>query len=475
MLREIVIKELRDTFSSTRFMIIFSACTVLILLSVFTGLQNYQSNLKYYQAAQSVMRDTIERQVSYEALGLWGEYKVYKRPPLLSGLVEGLEGDLGRNTVIHRYYAPRLNDTKFNEQPIYAVFGSLDVAFVVKVVLSLLALVFTYDAICGERERGTLKQIMANAIPRDTLILGKLLGSFLSLVLPLAMPLLLGLLMFAVYPGIALSGEDWLRALVLLGLFLIYTTIFLMLGIFISTRTARSSLSFLVSLIVWVLFVLVIPRVSVMLAAQAVPVPSGAEVEARKQALGRQWYREFFAELERWRQQHPEGPSPPTDEQVPQSVTEEINRRLEERFNLERRRLDEAYMMSQRRQLALATWVSRLSPMAVFSQAAMRLAHTGIDYQERFLQAAQEYQRQFADYIEAKMREERRQRAQGQSFRWGGGGEKLDISDMPQFSFRPEPLGPSLRQMGVDIGVLVFYALLCFLGAYVSFLRYDVR
>jgi hypothetical protein len=52
---------------------------------------------------------------------------------------------------------------------------------------------------------------------------------------------------------------------------------------------------------------------------------------------------------------------------------------------------------------------------------------------------------------------------------------KPDLSDMPQFSYEPERRGDSFRRTLPDILLMVFLILLFFIGAYVSFLRYDVR
>ena len=52
---------------------------------------------------------------------------------------------------------------------------------------------------------------------------------------------------------------------------------------------------------------------------------------------------------------------------------------------------------------------------------------------------------------------------------------KPDLSDMPQHTFEPEGLGDSFKRTLPDILLMVFLILLFFIGAYVSFLRYDVR
>ena len=55
------------------------------------------------------------------------------------------------------------------------MFLTVDVVFIFKIVLSALAILFAYNTISGEREDGTLKLVLSNAIPRDTIVLGKYL------------------------------------------------------------------------------------------------------------------------------------------------------------------------------------------------------------------------------------------------------------------------------------------------------------
>ena len=61
-------------------------------------------------------------------------------------------------------------------------------------VLSLIAILFTFDSISGERERGTLRLMLANSIPRHTVLLGKFLGALISISAPLTLAVLMNLL-----------------------------------------------------------------------------------------------------------------------------------------------------------------------------------------------------------------------------------------------------------------------------------------
>ena len=49
------------------------------------------------------------------------------------------------------------------------------------------------------------------------------------------------------------------------------------------------------------------------------------------------------------------------------------------------------------------------------------------------------------------------------------------LDDMPQHEFKPEALSDSFMRMLPDLILMIFLIILFFVGAYVSFIRYDVR
>ena len=52
---------------------------------------------------------------------------------------------------------------------------------------------------------------------------------------------------------------------------------------------------------------------------------------------------------------------------------------------------------------------------------------------------------------------------------------KVDLADMPLHKFEPESLSKSLSRTLPDFGVMIVLIIVFFAGAYVSFLKYDVR
>ena len=155
------------------------------------GGRHYQIASEAYDAA---VRANLRKM---EALTAWEEvrdHRIALPPNPVASLVMGISNDIGRTAEIRGRGEITPVDSRYGDDPIYAVFRFLDLDFIFQIVLSLFAILFAYDAINGEKERGTLRLTFANAVPRSTYILGKITGSYLGLAVPLLIPLLLGCL-----------------------------------------------------------------------------------------------------------------------------------------------------------------------------------------------------------------------------------------------------------------------------------------
>ena len=171
MLRDIIKKEILEGITSAKFVFTFLLCTILILLSVYTGITNYSAEQREYATAVALNKKNMESQPNFLALVSLGT-KITKPPQVLSTIAIGVSEAVGRLAKVNSASNPSLVDSKYESNPVYSVFGALDLTFIVKIVLSLFAILFTYNAIAGEKEMGTLKLTLSNRVPRDRLILG---------------------------------------------------------------------------------------------------------------------------------------------------------------------------------------------------------------------------------------------------------------------------------------------------------------
>jgi len=468
MLRDIIKKEILDNVTSPKFVFTFLLCAVLILISVYTGVTNYAAEKKEYTAAVALNKKNMENQPNYSSLAGIG-VKINKPPQVLGTVVTGVEEAVGRVASVNIAADPNLVDSKYGSNPVFAVFGALDLMFIVKIVLSLFAILFTYDAIVGEKEKGTLKLALSNDVPRDRLILGKAIGGYISLLIPLLIPLMLSLIVLLVAPNLALGGADWGRLFLIFLMFFLYLSVFFSLGLFVSARTSRSSTSFLVLLFAWVVIVMVIPKVAVIAAGQMKPIPSVHEITAKKDAFLQQIQQEGTKGVREWavKNQPAKGEDPKVYQEKFRQFIQDYQQQLTTKIDENNAALERDYQLRQKAQQNLAVNLSRISPASALTFGSMTLARTGVDEYDRFLASVRAYKPIYTKWVNSKM---------GASINFQTGEQnKIKLDDMPQHGLAPESLGKSLVRTLPDFVIMVLMIIGFFVGAYVSFLRYDVR
>lgn len=488
MLTILILKELKSILASPKFAATFGVCALLILLSVFVGIQEYRAAVRQYDAALQLTDQTLRTQASWMGLAT----SAYRKPDPAQILITGVNNDIGRLSGINQFNPVKLTHSAYADDPIFALFRSIDFSFIVTVVLSLFAILFTYDAINGEREGGTLQLTFANPVPRATYILAKLAGSWLGLVIPLLVPILLGMLIILI-EGIPFTADHWARTGLFIGISLLFFTFFIALGVLVSCLTRRSAVSFLIALVAWVTIVLIIPRLGVMAAGQLKPVPSVAEVEAQRDAFSKDRWESHMQEMQgRWREREEATKGLSKDEresyrddklgtwmeeddakrkQIQQDI-EEFSARLSE--DIRNRRAD---------QERLAFALTRISPASAYQLAAMSLAGTDITLKARYEDAMRDYRSRFTQYVEKKQKESGTQGGfritvdsdKGFSFSAPRDRGTLDLSDLPAFGAPVRGFDAAAAPVVVDAGLLTLASLLAFAGAFIAFLRYDVR
>ena len=466
MLANIIRKEILDNINSPKFVFTFLLCTILILLSVYTGVNNYRAELREYNAAIALNKKNLENQPNYQSLAGIGT-KVTRSPQVLGTIITGIQEAVGRQATVNIAYDPSLIDSKYDSNPVLAIFGELDLTLIVRIVLSLLAVLFTYNAIVGEKEQGTLKLNLSYRVPRDQLILGKTIGGFLSLLVPLVIPFVMGLLILVIYPDISLSGEDWMRIGLISVLFVLYLSVFFTLGLLISSLTGRSSSSLFILLFIWVTFIFVIPKMAVIAAGHINPIPSVHEITAQKDAFLQEISGSTQKEVREWMKENPGDGTPEWQEKFKKYI-EDVQQGATDRIDKKNAELESEYQSKRHKQQMLALYLSRISPASALTFGAMSMGRTGIHEHERFLNSIKTYKPVFTKWANAKM-------MQSINFDRTAQQPKPEISDMPLHEFQPESLRDSLALAIPDFAVMILMIIVFFSGAFVSFLRYDVR
>ncbi|GAB5520670.1 MAG: hypothetical protein RhofKO_29210 [Rhodothermales bacterium] len=480
-------KELKAILLSPKFVATFAVCSLLILLSVFIGIQEYKASMEQYTTAQELLDQEVR-----EATSWWGfDNRAFREPNPVQIFAAGVENDIGRFSRVNAQAPVKLQQSPYSDNPLFAFFRFIDFTFIVQVVLSLFGILFTYNAINGERESGTLKLAFSNAVPRGQFVAAKFFGAWLGLTIPILIPILISVLLVMVM-GVPMTGGDWSKVGMLMGASVLYFTFFIALGLLVSSLTKHSNVSFLVLLVAWVVLVLIVPRAGAMLAGQMRPTASVAEIESKMDRFQTERWRTFMEEQrEMWQTRSTEMEGMSAEERTQYREDnqttwdqESANRNAQVQTDLAEfnRKLNEELRNEKAAQERLAFTLSRLSPASSYQLTAMNLAGTNTTLKQRYEEAIFDYRDQFSVFAQQKRMEERAAQREQQR-REGGGGfmflgstdETIDASEMPRFVAPVESTAEALQPSVVDLGLLSLYGLLAFAGAFVAFLRYDVR
>ena len=258
MIRQIIHKEILENLYSFRFSLSLVLIILLFAVSGFVFVGKYgQQSSDYWEKTNENLTGLKEQSRQLYRLAFY-EQSVWRKPKLLALCAEGFEKSLP-NHFVFDVFSSNLPEIKGRSNFTLSHFSSIDWVFIISMILSFLALVFTYDSVSGEKEDGTLRQILANTIPRYKLLLGKYFGVLLTIGIPLFIGLLVNLIIVVASNVAIISGLDWLKILTVVLLSFLYLSIFILLGMFVSGRTAHPANSMVILLLIWVVSVILIP------------------------------------------------------------------------------------------------------------------------------------------------------------------------------------------------------------------------
>ena len=531
---KIAVKELYTNLISARFTIGFLLCLFLIPFTMLVSINDYGSLMRAYEMEMKEAGESMNVRV-YSAL----RPVVVKPPEPLSIFSRGISYQVGNEVRIQFGELPMLAEGRsgVRENPLMNSFFSLDFASVTAIIMSLLALLFTYDACTGERERGTLKLLVASSVNRSTILIGKFLGVILTLLPVILFCYIMCAIIILVHPAVGFSAGEWSRIAILFSMSVTFFSLFAALGLLISTRSRSSVTSIVVCLFVWVTAIFIIPNLSVYAARSFYKTNSPENLRFALDELDSE-FREKRNEITEtvkkqvspdwWMHWNMNGGYDGYLELAGSSKSlMEYHRRTNEEteplridYADKKWALQDAYLHQLDRQRRLSELLALLSPSEIFRQTVSTLCRTDVGTQYEFLAKVREYREELIQhFIDKKIfsswtyftrqdpdsfmsaDEIVRTRTGGQfatvqeynewarsnngSFTplWkvdipGTGNsefEPLDISSVPRFHWRSVSLLGNIRQSLGRFAALVFMGIILFYLSYISFIRYDVR
>ncbi|MBP9211756.1 MAG: hypothetical protein KBF97_03095, partial [Bacteroidetes bacterium] len=139
MLNTLITHELRSIMLSPKFTLTFAVTSLLMLLSVAVGIAQYADNVRQYETTNTLTQQEMRESRGWMSLN----NTVLRAPDPMQIFVAGVNNDIGRISAVNSFHGIKLTHSTYSDDPVYAVFRFVDLAFIVSVVFSLLALLFT--------------------------------------------------------------------------------------------------------------------------------------------------------------------------------------------------------------------------------------------------------------------------------------------------------------------------------------------
>lgn len=482
MTKFIVIKEIRAILLSPKYPIMFILSSLLILTSVFIGINEYQNAVKFYHEGMELTNHQISEQIK------WGSVsnKIFRKPDPMQIFVSGITFDLGRSSQLNNSLIPRLQKSRYSLDLIFSIFRFIDLSTIVLIVLSLFAIVLTYDSVSNEKESGTLRLVFSCTITRTQFIIGKFLGNWIGLIISLLIPILISLILVLINK-VPLNFEHWIKFVVLLGFIIFFVSFFIALGVLISTLTKKSSFSLLLCLSSWIFFLFIIPRVSILLANQIVSIPTNNEIESKKSIFTNQKMKEYTSGANERIQKFYLNWNP-QDTSIQFRIRASEDSLFNEYMNTITTYNTDLVKSKQRTENSmynLALTLSRISPVSTFQIAAMNLANTDVLLKDRYESSINQYRTIFWNFVESQQNDDVMQKDNEILLNLGNDvsmsildprlKNKLELKDFPEFDHTTRSFFSIIDKILLDFFLLICTSMILLITSWLSFMRYDLR
>ncbi|QUS37783.1 DUF3526 domain-containing protein [Tardiphaga alba] len=392
MIRTIALKDLREIIRDGRML---WAAALIILLSIVALASGSirQSQINHERAAGQAL--------DYQAWLQQGErhphdaaeqgMHVFKPEPPLAVLDPGIEPFVGSTVWLQAHRQSELKFRPAQDATGLQRFGQLSPAWIVQVLVPLLIIVIGFGAISGERERGTLRQLLSIGVPARQLLLGKALAlaaCACALVIPVW-------LVFSVVATISLPSAERLdvvyRMLWLIAGYGLYLGFFVFLTIAVSAMVRSSRAAVVLLLGFWVAATLIAPRTASEIANVIDPTPSRLDFNNHlshdiSEAAGEAW-KSSFGVKEQWDPSLPLskwGAALKVDDHAGYGVLDQTFGKLWDTFE---------------RQQRFQQWIGLVAPVITLRGFSMGLAGTDFAQHRDFSTAAELQRRKIQEIV----------------------------------------------------------------------------
>ena len=338
-------------------------------------------------------------------------------------------------------------------------FGRLTPASVLSLLLPLFVVVAGFASVSAERERGTLRLLLAQGATPAQILAGKVLGTGAVAALA-ALPI--GLAAVAIAGSGAVGPVSMGRMAGLAAIYAAYLAGWVLVTVLASSFRGSSRSALALLLAAWVALCVAVPRLGASVAGALHPLPSRAEftaqVERALNEVGDSHNPQdpFFRSL---RDEYLARYEVSSVEELPVNWGGVVSREGEAISSRIQEEHQQDLVEGQRRQDHVLSWAGLLSPYLAARDLSMAVSGTGPEAVEAFRAQAEAHRYDLIQRLndlhinEIRYENDRAQRL-----------SRAHWAEFPTFGTRPPPLGGVLAARSLSLSALALWILLPLLG-----------
>ncbi len=254
---------------------LYNVLLIVALLSAYLTILEQNHTVEYYSEE---VRERWEKNPDKHPhrMAHYG-YVAFRQKYPLSFFDYGMDSYLGNAVFLEAHRQNTINFSAASLSNGLLRFGELSAALILQLLVPLLIFFWGFSLIASEREKGTLRLLLAQGTSWSEVILGRTLGLFF-LSLSLLLPIILITLLFLIFHPFTSQITDVLLSFGVLSLgYLIYLFIISLIAVWGSAmaKTAKTALIRLIAC--WLFFTLILPKLAQVAGQVSFPTPSRIE------------------------------------------------------------------------------------------------------------------------------------------------------------------------------------------------------
>lgn len=274
MIATIARKEFTEIVRDGRFKWTAAVMVLLLLTALLAGFQKYNTQKRIQAATQGETNEQWLQQgdKNPHSAAHYGNY-AFKPVGPLGFFDNGINSYAGTAVFMEAHKQNFSIGRPASDQSAIARFGDLSGAMILQLLLPLLIIFLAFTAFSGERETGTLRQLMSMGVANRQLLWGKAIGVAIAVLIVVVPCILIGAIALSTADIEASDGLGTRVGMVSIA-YLLYGTIFLFLTLAVSawSRNARTALMIMVGF--WAFAGFIAPKAAAEISKAAHPTPA---------------------------------------------------------------------------------------------------------------------------------------------------------------------------------------------------------